>query len=216
MKLSSNNTIIIALLLSVVVHGVLFLGDEHARGDMSVQQVAAVTVQVELMAPVSMSQDELQVKQPISEKVIATPEKVEAEPETQKESHRQIVPATKVEKPVEADVVSDYSDAQPTQKHQQVGQRADELRKFVYEAINREKHYPYMARRQRREGMVKLNFVMHPNGKVTDIAIVQSSRFAVLDKAAKRAVEAISPFHLASQYLTMQQHYDVGIDFRLN
>ncbi len=220
MKTSSNNAIYIALLLAVLVHTVLLLDNSGLdAGDMSTRQIAAVTINVELVEPASITRQASETQDVSSEKVVSVP--VPRQEKNWQEKNRQTVDRHAVDQqrtdtPIEADVVSDYSDPQPERRHQQQGQRADELRKFVYEAINRQKNYPYMARRQHREGLVKLNFVMHPNGNVTNIAIVESSRFHLLDKAAMQAVESISPFHLAAEYLTMQQHYDVGIDFRLN
>ena len=90
------------------------------------------------------------------------------------------------------------------------------LLSLIYTEINKHKHYPYVARRQGREGLVKLNFVMHPDGEVTDIAIVQTSHFSALDNAARNAVQAISPFHRAAEFLDSYHRYDVNIDFRLN
>lgn len=214
--MSSNNAIYIALLLAMLVHGVLLLGSQQDAGELSTRQVAAVTINVALLEPEAIAQQANETDDVVSEQIVAVPVPSTPQPLPRQNRQRQSVDQQKTDTPVEADVVSDYSDAQPERQPQQQGQRADELRKFVYEAINRQKHYPYMARRQQREGLVKLNFVMHPNGRVTDIAIVESSRFHLLDKAAMQAVESISPFHLATEYLTMQQQYDVGIDFRLN
>lgn len=227
MKASSNNAIYISLLLAVLVHTVLLLDNsELDAGDMSTRQAAAVTINVRLVEPVSITRQTNETQDVSSEKVVSVPvssaplpvpmQEKKWQEKNWQEKNRQTVDQQRTDTPVEADVVSDYSDPQPERRHQQQGQRADELRKFVYEAINRQKNYPYMARRQHREGLVKLNFVMHPNGNVTNIAIVESSRFDMLDKAAMQAIESISPFHLAAEYLTMQQHYDVGIDFRLN
>jgi len=213
---SSNNAIYIALLFAMLLHGVLLLGGKQDAGELSTRQAAAVTVKLELFEPVAIAAQASETQAVVSEQIVAVPEEATPQPLPRQEKNRRMAEQQKTDTPVEADVVSDYSDAQPQRQPQQQGQRADELRKFVYEAINRQKHYPYMARRQHREGRVKLNFVMHPNGTVTDIAIVESSRFHLLDKAAMQAIEAISPFHLAAEYLTMQQHYDVGIDFRLN
>jgi len=216
MKMSSNNAIYIALLFALLVPGLLLLGGKRDAGDLSTRWVACVTIKVELFEPESIEPQMSVMEDTSSEQIVAVPVPSTPLPLPRQNKQRQAVNQQRIDTPVEADIVSDYSDPQPEQQSQQQGQRADELRKFVYQAINREKHYPYMARRQHREGLVKLNFVMHPNGTVTDIAIVESSRFHMLDKAAMQAVESISPFHLAAEYLTMQQHYDVGIDFRLN
>lgn len=90
------------------------------------------------------------------------------------------------------------------------------LLELLFSAINRQKRYPYTAVRQQREGIVNLSFAIHPDGKVTDIEIVQSSRFAALDRAAVNAVESISPFVTAADYLETIHQYNVNIDFRLN
>lgn len=222
MKTSSNNAIYIALLLALLLHAVLLLDSDQDAGDVSTRQIAAVTINVELVETAAIARQasetvDVSAEQVLAEAVQSAPHPVPRQEKNRQEKNHQTVDRQATDTPVEADMVSDYSDPQPERRQQQQqGSRADELKKFVYEAISREKHYPYIARRQRREGLVKLNFVMHPNGKVTDIAIVESSRFDILDKAAMQAVESISPFHLAAEYLTMQQHYDVGIDFRLN
>ena len=91
-----------------------------------------------------------------------------------------------------------------------------QLLTLVYQEVNRHKRYPYIARKQGREGLVKLNFILHPDGRVTDVAIVESSRFTVLDRAAQKAVEDISPFLMAAEYLSYQQSFDVNLDFRLS
>ena len=61
-----------------------------------------------------------------------------------------------------------------------------------------------------------MTFTIHPDGLVTDIEIIKSSRFRALDKAAIHAVASISPFALAADYLEETHHYNVDIDFRLN
>lgn len=94
--------------------------------------------------------------------------------------------------------------------------KAEVLSLYVYRAINQSKRYPYRAKRQRRQGLVKLSFVMHPNGMITDIAVLESSQHKILDQAAQQAVNAISPFSRAQQYLSYKHQYNVDIDFRLN
>ena len=92
----------------------------------------------------------------------------------------------------------------------------DVLMQLVYRAINQHKHYPYMARRLGQQGKVSVNFVMHPDGQVTDVVVVESSRYSVLDRAAEQAVVAISPFAMAAEYLNYEKVFDIAVDFRLN
>lgn len=94
--------------------------------------------------------------------------------------------------------------------------KPDELLKLVYIEINKNKYYPYQARRQYREGKVKINFKLHPDGRVSEIMILESSHFSSLDRAAKKAVESISPFLIASNYLHAETEFNVDIDYQLN
>lgn len=90
------------------------------------------------------------------------------------------------------------------------------LLELIYVEISKHKFYPYMAKRRGHQGMVKLNFVMHADGQVSDIAVTETSQYALLDDAARSAIRAISPFRVAGQYLQGEHRYDVNIDFRLN
>lgn len=92
----------------------------------------------------------------------------------------------------------------------------NQLMKLIYRAISQHKRYPLMARRLRQQGKVMLNFVMHPNGQVTDVEVTESSRYSVLDRAAKNAVVAISPLAMVSDYLDDRKSFDVAVEFRLN
>ena len=73
-----------------------------------------------------------------------------------------------------------------------------------------------MAVRQRREGLVKVNFMLHPDGRISHVSVVKSSRYRLLDSAALAAVENVSPFYIAQNYLSQTELFDVDIDFRLN
>ena len=205
-----------ALILSGLVHGVMFLYQFSDTGGSDVGQAASVTVQLELVSQVKKSVNENIAETKSVEKVVASESAAELRDTSELSDGQSNMDAYLEQFTVEADILSDYTDRHVADQNQVVGDRANELSQFVYEAINQHKRYPYLARKQRREGRVKLNFVMHPDGKVTDVAIVQSSDFTVLDNAAKQAVEAISPFALAAEYLTVQHLYNVDIDFRLN
>lgn len=148
--------------------------------------------------------------------------------------HMVTAPARKISRPaavvhhevmadamIESDQVADVAPAEDIveQREQMALVRNSNHEQFVsllHQAIDKHKRYPYQAQRQRREGMVKLQFVVHPDGQVTDVSVVESSRFDVLDEAARKAVNAISPFQLAANFIYEQHMYDVDIDFRLN
>ncbi len=95
-------------------------------------------------------------------------------------------------------------------------QQADDLSLHIYRAINKNKQYPYRARRLNKQGNVKLSFVMHPDGLVSDVTVLESSYHKILDSAAQRAVSSISPFAMAAQYLNYKHQYNIDIEFRLN
>ena len=109
-------------------------------------------------------------------------------------------------------------DQKPVEKVSSANESEDKniLLSLIYKEINKYKTYPYQAVRLHREGRVKVNFTLHPDGRVSQIVIVESSRFNVLDRAARKAVESISPFLMAVNYLQVEREFNVDIDYRLN
>lgn len=86
---------------------------------------------------------------------------------------------------------------------------------LLHDAISDHKHYPYIARRQRREGIARVGFVLHPDGRVDNAALLESSRSRALDRAALDAVAGIAPFEPATLYLSQAQTYRIDVVFRL-
>ncbi len=86
---------------------------------------------------------------------------------------------------------------------------------LLHRRISDNKEYPYLARRQRREGVATVAFVLHPNGKIENTHLVTSSRAAALDRAALSAVKHIEPFTLAQEYLEHAEKFQVDIEFDL-
>ena len=60
--------------------------------------------------------------------------------------------------------------------------------------IESKKKYPAPARARQIEGRVTVRFTIGRNGGVREVKIAKSSRFAMLDDAALRAVRTASPF----------------------
>lgn len=209
----------VALLLSGLAHLLMFYWSSDDASDVGQSLRESVRVQVELV-----KQEQQQAMQQRAEAAtIETVDDIVAVdngpvvrkniPDTRQPIKTQAVVEHKLVKEEVAEQV-------PAIKQESLpltaGKDSNHLLKLIYLEINKHKHYPYIAKRQGREGLVKLNFVMHPDGKVTDVAVVETSHYAVLDNAARRAVEAISPFHLATEYLDSYHSYNVSIDFRLN
>ncbi|RDH81584.1 MAG: hypothetical protein DIZ80_16045 [endosymbiont of Galathealinum brachiosum] len=97
-----------------------------------------------------------------------------------------------------------------------LGEQKNLLLGLLHREINKHKNYPFMAIRQRREGLVKIKFMLYPDGQVSNIAIVKSSRYGLLDEAAKSAVMDASPFLIAENHLKKAELFNIDIDFRLN
>jgi len=96
------------------------------------------------------------------------------------------------------------------------GEDRDLILGLLHDEISENKKYPFLAIRQRREGLVTVNFVLHPDGHISDVSVVRSSRNDLLDSAAKLAVEKVSPFMMAENYLHQSELFNVDIEFRLN
>ena len=72
-----------------------------------------------------------------------------------------------------------------------------------------------MARKQRREGVARVEFVLHPDGSIDDAHLVNSSRTRSLDNAAIKAVESIEPFLVAKEYLQQPEAFQVDVVFNV-
>ncbi len=94
------------------------------------------------------------------------------------------------------------------------GQR-DALLEMLHKAIDEHKRYPYLAKRQRREGTVRVGFAIETDGRVNQLSVVDSSRSLMLDEAALAAVTQIQPFAPAQAMLDRRQEFQVDIVFSM-
>ncbi len=94
-------------------------------------------------------------------------------------------------------------------------QQQHAILELLHKRISDNKEYPYLARRQRREGVATVAFVLHPDGKIENTHLVRSSRAAALDRAALSAVKNIEPFTVAQEYLEQSEEFQVDIEFHL-
>ena len=86
---------------------------------------------------------------------------------------------------------------------------------LLHSSISKHKQYPYLAMRQRREGVVRVGFVLHPDGAIDETRLIQSSRTRILDKAALDAVKRIEPFKLAKDFLEKPEAFQVDVVFNV-
>ncbi len=73
--------------------------------------------------------------------------------------------------------------------------------------------YPKSALDLYVRGTSVIGFVLYPDGHVTDVQLLQTSRAEVLDKAALAAANAINPVNHVSQYLDKPKFMVIGIVF---
>lgn len=86
---------------------------------------------------------------------------------------------------------------------------------LLHNSISNNKKYPYLARRQRREGTTTVAFVLHPDGTIENTRLINSSQAVTLDRAALSAVENIEPFKAAQEYLERAEEFQVDVVFNL-
>lgn len=138
------------------------------------------------------------IPEPIPEPIAAEPPKppvkpVKKKPPVQAARAPQVVEAPAVVEspaPEPARVVRDVViDAEP---------RAEPIRQsYLAELaaqINRKKYYPRASRRFGEEGTVVVSFVLQRDGRVTDLAVAQSSGSERLDDAALTTLARVTPF----------------------
>lgn len=86
---------------------------------------------------------------------------------------------------------------------------------LLHTSISEHKQYPYLARRQRREGVATIEFILNPDGSINNPRLLNSSRTRSLDKAALDAVRGIEPFMPAKDYITAPEAYRVDVVFNV-
>lgn len=202
----------IALLLSAAGHGLFLFGSFNDEFLLQSPDSQMNELQLEFTSMDSSSHKEPSVKTTNTDSLVAQ-EKV-----AQKRAlHRAETTKIATDESLAEPLTNSGKDRQQQKKQLSKSvENQDALMQLVYRAINQHKHYPYMARRLGQQGKVSVNFVMHPDGQVTDVVVVESSRYSVLDRAAEQAVVAISPFAMAAEYLSYEKVFDIAVDFRLN
>jgi TonB family protein len=73
--------------------------------------------------------------------------------------------------------------------------------------------YPKIAVDFLLRGTAYVGFVIHPNGEITDVQLVQSSGAGVLDEEAIAGVRAMSPVKNVTHYVPQPKYLVVGIIF---
>ncbi|MGH7277185.1 MAG: energy transducer TonB [Candidatus Rokuibacteriota bacterium] len=85
---------------------------------------------------------------------------------------------------------------------------------MVRRRIQASLQYPESARRRSIGGSVQVEIIVEPNGAVSHVAVVASSRHGVLDRAAMETVRALAPvpFPAGVTPRTLRFHLPIRFD----
>ena len=111
--------------------------------------------------------------------------------------------------------VDESESSSHTAQSTNASQQRHTILELLHSHISDNKEYPYLARRQRREGIATIAFVLHPDGKIENTHLLTSSRAAALDRAALSAVQRIAPFKPAQNYLEQAEEFRIDVVFNL-
>jgi len=234
---ASNRSFAASTILSTLVHGAVFLSLILVmEQSTSLGEGAAREIMLELIASdVELAQSlqhesnpEQVLNEPVDEEMISNripvmqDKAAEAIPALEdrlltSEHSDQVVADTEKAAAVEAVSAVPQSAAITPMNVQAVDAPTvdDQFIKLLHSRISDKKQYPYFAKRQRREGVATVSFVLHPNGDIEDARLVNSSRTKLLDRAALTAVEKIEPFEAAQDYLETAETFNIDVVFEL-
>jgi len=220
--------------LSIMLHGVVFAAllvvteqvkplAEGQGNSVEVQLVSAIMVSNQLETDVPRKQEPVQKTLP--ENLVDAPLNRRTQNIVASLASEQVTPLaepddtqnpeqsnTIMQKPVLVD--EGESSAQLLQSTNASSQQHSIL-ELLHARISNNKEYPYIARRQRREGVATIAFVLHPDGKIENAHLLSSSRTQALDRAALSAVKQIEPFTVAQDYLKQSEKFQVDVAFSL-
>ena len=112
-------------------------------------------------------------------------------------------------------VVSESKSIAQIKQSTSASQQQHSILELLHSSISNYKEYPYLARRQRREGVATVGFVLHPDGTIKNTHLVTSSSTGMLDRAALSAVKRIEPFRAARDYLDQAEEFKIDVVFNL-
>lgn len=90
----------------------------------------------------------------------------------------------------------------------------NDLMILLHNLISRQQHYPKAALLLGQQGDIEVGFTLRENGQIKNIRILHSSNHPLLDNAALRAVQGISPVLNAVAYLHKEKQISVWVHFK--
>jgi len=106
------------------------------------------------------------------------------------------------------------SSHKPQQK-KLTGAQTNQLITIIYQAVHKNKVYPFQSRRLHHQGKVLLAFSLLPSGMIQNLTVKKSSGYLDLDKAALESVRPSQPFKIKN-LMTSSQDVAIPITFRLS
>lgn len=206
---------------SLLLHAVFVVAIVQTQ---DVMQATGKGIEIELVSSSYISQ-QLETEQ-AANKAASVPQ--QQQPAAQRETHNKNSPAENIEARQEdttrqlAKVPASVSNSIDNDSGEKAVTRStDTARNYstiielLHSKISEHKQYPYMARRQRREGVARVEFMLYPDGSIDEAHLVNSSRTRSLDNAAIKAVESIEPFLFARDYLQQPEAFQVDVVFNV-
>lgn len=149
----------------------------------------------------ALTQEKAEQKQPVEEKKVVDPKEV---------------PVSNAVQIKRASQARTNSSTKVTEAIHLVGDKDTVPKPLIIllgKAISSKLVYPKIAIDFRLRGIAYIGFTLHPDGTITNVQVVQSSRAGVLDNQAAAAISAMSPVKGVSQYVDKAKPMVVGIIF---
>ncbi len=89
----------------------------------------------------------------------------------------------------------------------------DPLKELLGHAITRHLFYPEVAKELYLRGTVTIGLTLHPNGQITGVKLLKTSKERLLDLAALSAVKEASPVNHVNLYLKEPKYLVINILF---
>jgi len=242
--MKENKVLILSFLVSIAIHLAIFTIPTISRKRVK-QVPLAISFRFVNPSPVSSPMPNKKTTEPIGRKSSKGPKKIvkkkfkkKADIKKTKPLHRKTPPIKEsLPKPKEEKIVSKAGVSmkespkfiglaskkipikEPTRFHENVKtSEAEILATYINRIrlmLEKEKHYPFLARKNHWEGTVYIKFTISRDGSLKKIKITQSSGFEVLDREAEATIKRVSfPAFPEGLQLTQLQ-LEVPIVFRL-
>ena len=207
--------------LSLLLHAAMAVAILQTR---DVMQATGNGLEIELVSSITISNQAETEQASIKEASVSEQNRLIEQPQRQNR-HALTGSIDANEKPVmqeltkvkssDSDTLESDSGEQAVSRSTNATMHNSSIIELLHTKISEHKQYPYMARRQRREGIARIEFVLHPDGSIDDAHLVNSSRTRSLDKAAMKAVKSIEPFRRAKDYLDQPEAFQVDVVFNV-